>query len=226
LNRIANAWARGGVRLAARVILARIGDAIQERVLRIRSAGLIPIESLIPQWRDCHDYFPTTIGDFRRVLDDLPIDAEDVFVDYGCGKGRVLILAAAYRFAGIIGVEISGVLAAAARVNVDRALRADARARIDIVNCDARDFALPHEASVLYLYNPFHGDILRAVFEQVRRSLAAYPRRLYVIFNNPRHFEAIERDYPWLVRKRTYTFEHDVVVYEARVEITHGVSVV
>jgi SAM-dependent methyltransferase len=226
VNRVAAAWTRGGVRLAARVILARLADRVQERVLRIRSAGLIPIESLIPQWRDCHDYFPTTIRDFRRVLDDLPIDAEDVFVDYGCGKGRVLILAAAYRFAGIIGVEISEGLAAAARVNVDRALGAQARARIAIVNCNARDFALPHAASVLYLYNPFHGDILRAVFEQVRRSLAANPRRLYVIFNNPRHFEAIERDYPWLVRKRTYRFEHDVVVYEARVEITRGPSII
>jgi SAM-dependent methyltransferase len=225
LNRIANAWARGGVRLAARVILARLADSVQERVLRIRSAGLVPIESLIPQWRDCHDYFPTTIGDFRRVLNDLAIDANDVFVDYGCGKGRVLILASAYRFAGIIGVEISEVLAAAARVNVDRALRADAHARIAIVNCNARDFAVPHDASVLYFYNPFHGDILRAVFERVRRSLHENPRRLYVIFNNPRHFEAIERDCPWLVRKRTYRFEHDVVVYEARVEIPQGLSV-
>jgi SAM-dependent methyltransferase len=206
------------MRLAARVALDRIADRIEERGLRIRASGLIPIESLVSEWRECHDYCPTTISDFRWVLNDVGIGQADVFVDYGCGKGRVLTLAAAYPFARIIGVEISHALAAAARVNLARALAPNTRARISIVTCNARDFALPHEASVLYFYNPFHGDILRAVFERVSHSLQAHPRRLYVIFNNPRHFECIERDYPWLVRRRTYRFEHDVVVYEAGAE--------
>ena len=62
-----------------------------------------------------------------------PRDEGDVFVDFGCGKGRVLFLAARYRFARIIGVELSERMAEQARRNLAR----EPRVVVEVANAAA-----------------------------------------------------------------------------------------
>lgn len=202
--------------LAAKVAVDRVADYVQERRLGIRSGGLIPIETLMEDWEGNHDYAPTSIRAFRAFIGSVEIEAgRDVFVDYGCGMGRVLALAAEYPFRRVIGVEVSQKLAAAARRNLDN-YRGERRCHdIEIWCGSAEDFELPADASVLYFANPFHGRVLVEVFERVRRSLEARPRRLRVIYNNPVHFLKLEGDYPWLEAKRRFSFEHDCIIYES-----------
>ena len=38
-------------------------------------------------------YQPTMARSFNRLLDTIPLPPESVLVDFGCGKGRVLLLA-------------------------------------------------------------------------------------------------------------------------------------
>ncbi|CAH0441518.1 class I SAM-dependent methyltransferase [Ralstonia pseudosolanacearum] len=214
-HRLANAWRRGGPVLALRVVLDRLIDVVLERCLRIHSGGLVPIESLLAHWDGCHDYYPSSIRTFHRVLSDLDVTGDDVFVDYGSGMGRVVVLASRFPFREVIGVEVSDHLHGAAHANVSRAVPDIERARVHLVHCDARSFRLPDTASVLYFYNPFHGDILRTVFADIEQSLRQRPRRLRIVFNNPAHFRLIEPDYSWLRRAREYHFEYPIVVYEA-----------
>lgn len=216
LSRLRKAYKRGGIRTLAHVIADRLADRVLEMKLGIRTAGLVPIETLLAQWRDCHDYFPTSIRAFRRVMTDLQVNAGDVFVDYGCGMGRTLVLAAAHPFGRVVGIEISADLVGRARTNLASALGAADRGRIELVHADARSFRLPDDATVLYFYNPFHGEILASVFGDIERSLRQRPRRLRLVFNNPVHFERMEAGYPWLDRTREYRFEYSIVVYEAR----------
>jgi len=215
LRRLVRAARRSGTAHALRILRDRVEDRIAERRLGFGSAGLIPIETLIPQWRDCHDYFPSTISHFRRLLDALAIGPRDVFVDYGAGKGRTLALAAEYPFARMIGVEIAPALVAAARANLRRAVPAPRFAAIELWEGNARDYRLPAGATVLYVYNPFHGAVLRAVLADIRRTLRAAPRRMTVVMNNPRHFLPIAHEYPWLRCVRSFQFEYECRVYEA-----------
>jgi SAM-dependent methyltransferase len=54
-----------------------------------------------------------------RVLRRDDVGRDDVFVDLGCGEGRMLLEAARrYRFKRVVGVELSGQLAAVASRNV------------------------------------------------------------------------------------------------------------
>ncbi|MBA3772829.1 MAG: methyltransferase domain-containing protein [Ramlibacter sp.] len=198
-----------------RVAVDRVADAVFERLLRIRSGGLVPIESLVRQWEGCHDYFPSSIRAFNRVLRELNVTGDDVFVDYGCGMGRALVLASRLPFGRLIGFDVSHELLQAARANIQRALPAGTRERITLAHCDARAFRLPETASVLYFYNPFHGDILQAVFADIERSLRQRPRPVRIVFNNPAHFQLVEAEYGWLRRSREYRFEYPIVVYEA-----------
>lgn len=214
LKRLRRAWSRGAGAAAA-VIVDRVRDAWEDCRLGIWTAGLIPIETLVQAWEGCHDYAPTSFRAFRAFMQAVPIErGRDVFVDIGCGKGRVLVMAAQYPFRRVIGIELSPELASMAAVNVARVKR-----RCDDVTVwtgQASDFSFPDNASVVYFFNPFHGIELERVLDRLRQSIQAAPRLVRVVFNNPTHLLRQRHRYPWLVERARFVFEHDCVVYEAQ----------
>ena len=111
-----------------------------------------------------------------QALDSIDISADDVFVDYGCGKGRMLALALRYPFRHVVGIEIISAHAAAARRSLARHGE-----RCEIVEADASSFPLPDEATVIYAFNPFGGEVLPEVVKRIRESLARRPRPIRLI---------------------------------------------
>lgn len=217
MSRYADAWRHGGPRLAARVAADRLHDRLIEARLRIDARGLIPIERLVADWSGCHDYFPTSFRTFRRLMAPVTIDhGRGVFVDYGSGKGRVLLMAGQYPFRRIVGVEISAVLNAAAYANLARSRLKPICADISLWEGDAAEFPLPKDATVIYFYNPFHGPRLEAVLSTIRNSLSAAPRNLWILFNNTRHVAGLENANPWMSPVLRFTDEHECAVYLAR----------
>src|SRR5262249_58587141 len=109
---------------------------------------------------------------FRRLIRAAAVAPEQrVFVDLGCGKGRTLLLAAELPFERIVGVEISGRLAAVARRNAEHWSRSrPGRPPIDVVEADAAVFELPPEPLLLYLFNPFGPETLGPVLDALVRS--------------------------------------------------------
>ena len=63
-------------------------------------------------------YQPTMALSFNRLLDTIPLPPESVLVDFGCGKGRVLLLAVLRGIKKAVGIEFSPELCAIARDNV------------------------------------------------------------------------------------------------------------
>jgi SAM-dependent methyltransferase len=215
MRRIVAAWRRGGVGRAARTVWGRWNDRRIERRSGADTAGLIPIETLVEDWRGCHDYFPTPYAELETVLRSLGPGPDDVFVDIGSGKGRALAIAARFPFARIVGVEISPELCESARALVARAGGGFQCRDIEIVEADAGGFEIPADATILYLYNPFHGPRLESLFDAIAASLEAHPRRLTILYNNPAHFEPIESRFPWLSRLRVLELEYRWIVYSA-----------
>ena len=104
----------------------------------------------------------------------LRIRHEDfTFVDYGCGKGRTLLLASEWRFREIVGVEFSSALCGVAERNVRAFAQCNEQHHNIRIECiDARDYELPSGPMVLYFYNPFDAAILSIVLENLARSLS------------------------------------------------------
>jgi len=125
---------------------------------------------------------------FRRALRSLGLIFEDFsFIDFGCGKGRALILAAEFRFCQVIGVEHAADLAAIAERNI-ASLAARDMACSDIV-CrlsDAAQFDPPDQPCLLFFYTPFHDALLRQVLDRVKASFDLQPRRLVLLFARQR----------------------------------------
>ena len=136
------------------------------------------------------DYFPSSYLVLHEAFTVVDVDFRDgVLVDYGCGMGRALLFASARPLKRIIGVEISPSLCAAARKNLERLYRKTGRVDPNwaIVNTDARVFAVPDDANLFYLFNPFDAAILGQVIDNIVRSVRSVPRKCTVIYANPVH---------------------------------------
>jgi predicted RNA methylase len=143
---------------------------------------------------DSANYKPVPLAQLEKLFDALPIDpAQHAFIDLGCGMGAALVCALERGFAEVIGVELDPELAGCAQQNLKRVhdyLRPEARA--DVVIADAVEYRFPDTPSLIFMYNPFGQDTMRAVLANVEKSLARNPRELYIAYFNPVQRDVLE----------------------------------
>lgn len=151
---------------------------------------------------DRHGYEPADVWQLPKLLPRHEVDSDDVLIDVGAGKGRVLLFAVRqYAFRRVVGVEISPELAAVARANM-RALATDEQARVSVVEADAASWTVPDDATVLHLFNPFKGDTLRAFLAAAVESHRRRPRVLRLLYTHGlQHDDVLEAGFE-VVRTR------------------------
>jgi len=151
---------------------------------------------------------------YMRLLalrDALELTPQDAVIDLGCGCGRALAVFARRPLRYCRGIEFDRGAAAVARANASR-LRGR-RAPIDVVMADAADYPFADE-TLVYLFNPFGPQTLRAVLANLQRSLQAMPRRLRLCYYNPKHRDVIHAA-GWLRRTATLSgFKTHIEIYE------------
>ena len=108
---------------------------------------------------------------------------QDVFVDIGCGLGRAVLMASRRPIQHAIGVEYDQNLSKRARENAAR-LRGR-RAPVDILCMDAIE-ADYSAATIIWMYNPFGEQTMKAVLDRIGASLIRAPRHLLIAYANPR----------------------------------------
>lgn len=122
-------------------------------------------------------YGPTPPNTFRRLMrrlnmcfaDDnimgqLPSYSDFTFIDFGAGKGRVVLLALKYRFKKVIGIEYS--LPLYQILDKNMILLSEKFAQIPSVQTvliDAAQFKFDNGNKILYLANPFSQEITEKV---------------------------------------------------------------
>jgi SAM-dependent methyltransferase len=169
---------------AARIrwyVASRLLDLVRDR--GISTAGQhIDIDHFHPDrvW-----YEPSNWTHLRRMLKRRDVEPDDVFVDYGCGKGRILYQAARLPFKRVIGVEIAEDLAVVARANVKRVQDRLRCSDVEVITADAATWPVPDDVTVAYFYYPFVGDTFKRVIDNIVSSLERAPRRMRIIYAIP-----------------------------------------
>ena len=88
------------------------------------------------------------------------------FIDLGCGKGRVLMMAADYPFLKVSGVELSPKLAKVARHNLARWLSTRRACRnVTLQVGDVMQLRLPDGPVILFLFNSFGAEVMTKLLE-------------------------------------------------------------
>jgi SAM-dependent methyltransferase len=134
------------------------------------------------------------------------------FIDYGCGKGRIVLLAAAKPFARAIGVEYSALLTAIAQTNsIIFLARSGASVTPEFWQGNAADYVPPEGPLFCYFYNSFGGDILARCLDQLQAAKARDAGRpILFAYVNPQFGDLIAARPAW--RKRTAG--NDIAVFE------------
>ena len=117
-----------------------------------------------------------------RALRYTGVSDTDTFVEFGCGKGRVVHQAARRPFHRVIGVEISPALAEIARANLAARRRHHRCHDVEIVVADVTEYEVPDDMTIGYLYNPFTYETLDRVLQEIVHSIDRRPRRVRLIY--------------------------------------------
>lgn len=106
-------------------------------------------------------------------------------VDFGSGKGRVLIVAAHYGFTKLTGVEFAEELCDIAKENIGRNKSSFPEATFRILNIDAADYVVDDDDDVFFFYSPFNQHVMAKVGKNIVASVKKAPRKIYIIYIFP-----------------------------------------
>ena len=148
-----------GLTRTAQSVISVVEDALFDRTRRLDTDGIIEPSQLDvpePDKKHIHKYQPTRIRLFRKLMKSLRLPTNQVFVDVGCGKGRILVAAAEYGFQRIVGVEISPQLSATARRNIDISnCCSGTGTEIEVICGNILEIELRNDEAIFYVYWPF-----------------------------------------------------------------------
>ena len=166
---------------------ANVLDSAIERLFFVPTKDEVPLDGLTIRGNNResgHAYRPSPALVFKWALS--AVAEEDIgrlsFVDYGAGKGRVMLLASQYPFTQVGGIEFAEELHDNATMNIAQFPRSGMKCRnVECVLDDVVNVAPVDGEAVHYFFNPFAPEIFAEVLKGIVASYHERPRRLYVI---------------------------------------------
>jgi len=138
-------------------------------------------------------YQPTSVAMSQYAFNVIRPGIESVFIDLGCGKGRVLFLAYFRGFKRVVGVEFSPQLCRIAKKNIEiLEQKLGRKVDIEIRELDVTDYPWRDDETVIFLFNPFDSVVLNKVLDAIQSSLERRPRQAWIIYVNPLHRALLE----------------------------------
>jgi SAM-dependent methyltransferase len=121
------------------------------------------------------------------------ISSETSIVDLGCGKGRVMMVAAHFGFIRITGIDFAKELCEEAKANMIRTQSIIPGIEWNVMHANVLDYAIRENDSVFFMFNPFVEETLNAFLDRLDASCKMHPRKTYFIYASPLHAAAIEK---------------------------------
>jgi len=143
-------------------------------------------------------YEAVPVADFRALLALVPREAIPgaTFVDVGAGMGRAMILAAQHPFKQVVGIEISPALYEVAKDNLTIAREHRLHCNdIRLLRDDARIAHYPPGDLVVFLFNPFDAEALRATLTSIEQRRD--PGATWLLYHTPVERATIEALPAW-----------------------------
>lgn len=189
ITRAGRSLRQKGFRTTWQNAISILGDRWFEFRYRVRTEERIKIEDMQveSESRRCGEgYAATRAVPFRKLMAQLDLPPSSVLVDFGCGRGKVLLLALEYGFPKVVGVEYSEPLCKDSCSNLNAFKMRTGKGFTSEVFCaDASLYKVRSDENVFFFFNPFDRQILEKVLENIHRSQEESPRDIWLIYNNP-----------------------------------------
>ena len=126
------------------------------------------------------------LENFRKLFPE-----EKGLIDVGCGKGRVMIVAAHYGFNKITGIDFAKELCAAAEKNVNKIKTQFPGITFKIICQDILNYQIHPDDQVFFLFNPFNKEVMEIFVENINKSVKEKPRTIYFMYANPQQIDVL-----------------------------------
>ncbi len=117
------------------------------------------------------------------------INANRSIIDFGSGKGRVLVVAAHYGFRNITGIDFAKALCISAEQNINQIQSLYPSTKFTVICDDVINYKIKESENVLFFFNPFDEVVMLQVIKNILKSLKEKPRQIYIVYINPLHKE-------------------------------------
>jgi SAM-dependent methyltransferase len=172
-----------------------LSEKYHERRLGVDTEGFIVLHSLGID--SIADYDPTDYRSLIVALNRVAINSErDAFLDFGCGKGRVVVIAATYPFKRVIGIDFVPEMVAAAEENIRRAAKKLRCKEVVLYTQDIAAFSVPKDVTVTFVN--VGADLLPTVIHKLHESLEATPRKVTIFFKKQQWVENLFETCGWV----------------------------
>ena len=191
MNKLQSRWQRLR-HLGPRRAFETLANVIEDRLFDLRfscetSAKLhrSDYDQSLKHLEHAVPYQPARARSFRIMMQQLDLPADSVFVDVGCGMGRVLLLASRYPFKRIVGIDLSADLCSIAERNMTMLPRVGSAVPYEIHAENVTTYAFKPDENVFFLYNPFDETIMAKFIAALQNSVRQAPRPIWLIYLKP-----------------------------------------
>jgi len=182
-----------------------------EAQLSLRDIQVTSANKLFGEDYQAAPYLPIRLL-FKKIMHIIP--EKRSFVDYGCGKGRAMLIAAEHGIRIVKGIEFSPLMGQISKAIIKKYnKRAHNGTKFSVIEADVLDYKITAEDNIFFLFNPFNDVILDQVLDRIEKSLAIYPRFLIIIYVHPEHEHLIERRSFCKTTKRYNFWSYKMNVY-------------
>jgi SAM-dependent methyltransferase len=191
----------------------RVHSAVMELYLGIQTTG----SQRVPPGAVFIPYVPIPYRAIFPILERVGLTSDDVLVDVGCGKGRMVCCASRWPARKVVGIDFDAALVEDARRNASRVR--GRKAEIECRHARAEEFDYG-DATVIYLYHPFERSIMELFLTRVAETRQRH-RPLRIVYANAVHNLAFEES-GWLYREDDWVsgkiggFPYDVTFWSSR----------
>jgi hypothetical protein len=186
-SRVQEDGVMGTLRYGAYVTYDTIAAMVQDASLDLKYSGTLLIGNEKTRFKDlgANDVYHTDYSAMPLIFQNIPIHPNDVLVDVGCGKGRVINYWLSKYTNPIIGLELDPALAS----HTDNQFAH--RPNVQIIQGDAIA-NLPSHGTIFYFYNPFEAQKVRDF--AVRMKDISQQKTITIIYYNPKSLHAFTDD--------------------------------
>jgi len=134
---------------------------------------------------DSKTYVPTYYSNINKIISHLKLHKNDIFIDLGCGKGRVVFMFSRKNIKQAIGVEINKLFFKIAEDNLKR-YKYKNKSEINFFNIDASKHKFSNE-TIIFMRYPFSDLTMKKISLNLKKSLKKNPRNIRIISKKTNH---------------------------------------
>lgn len=135
-----------------------------------------------------YDCYSTRSRSFNKLIAHFDFPENSELVDFGSGKGKLLMLARNIGIKKVTGIELSKDLVNVSLKNIksfSKKKNYSYKKDFLVINDDVLNYKIKDTQNIFFFFNPFDSNIMKKILNNIILSIKKTNRKVWIIYNNP-----------------------------------------